>query len=279
MKPIDLQLQNARNVLAPVAGANAALEARVLAGKAWGMSPEALVMAGKDARDQAALGRLLERRLKHEPVSQILGEKEFWKDTFIVSRDVLTPRADSETVIETLLRHRTDTNAVLRMLDLGTGSGCLLFSALREYPNALGMGVDRSAGALDIAQRNLEALQLEERAVLIKSDWFTDVMGTYDIVLSNPPYIPSADIAGLDADVRDFEPHGALDGGTDGLDCYRSILQQVKPFMKPQALLLFEVGAGQAEDVAALGVANGFTLIEISTDLAGIARVVALQTE
>ncbi len=279
MKSIDQQLASARNVLAPVAGAGAALEARVLAGHAWGMSPEALVMGGKDVRDQAALGSLLARRLQNEPVSQIVGEKDFWKDTFIVSRDVLTPRADSETVIETLLRHHNDKDAVLRILDLGTGSGCLLLSVLREYPNALGMGVDRSEAALEIAQQNLEALKMEERAVMMRSDWFSNVLGTYDVVISNPPYIPTADITGLDADVRSYEPHGALDGGADGLDCYRSILSHVKPFMKPQALLLLEVGAGQADDVAALGVAQGFSLIEISTDLAGIARVVALQTE
>lgn len=275
MKNIERQLSSARSVLAPVAGANAALEARVLACHAWSMTPEALVLAGREARDAAALDALVARRATHEPVSQIVGEKEFWKDRFLVSRDVLTPRADSETMIELLLRCRPDTQAVLRFVDLGTGSGCLLLSALREYPKALGIGVDQSADALEIAQRNLDRFGFNDRAILLQSDWCSNLLGSFDVVLANPPYIPTANIATLDADVREFEPHAALDGGADGLACYCSIFGQIAPFLKPNALLLFEVGQGQAQDVAALGESAGFSLLEITNDLAGIGRVVA----
>jgi release factor glutamine methyltransferase len=299
MSSIAQQLAHARAALAPVAGTNAALEARLLAAHAWGMTPEALVLYGNEVRDEAALRALVARRMKAEPVAQILGQKNFWKQPFFVTRDVLTPRADSETMIETLLRLRPDTQANLRMLDLGTGSGCLILSALGEYQNATGLALDASDAALVIAAKNAAALGLESRFSMQRSNWCEMAHGTFDVVLSNPPYIPTRDIDGLDMDVRGFEPHTALDGGADGLDCYREILgvadwsadQSYTPLrglmagspsslqerLNPGALVLFEVGIGQAEDVAALAVAQGFTLKEIVCDLAGIPRVVALE--
>ncbi len=278
MQPIATQLQHARQALSPVAGDLAALEARVLASHAWGLSPEALVREAGSMRDAAPLLQLVTRRLAHEPIAQITGEKDFWRDVFAVSADVLTPRADSETMIEELLRQRPDQTAALRMLDLGTGSGCLLLSALREYPEAQGVGVDQSEAALAMASTNAKRLRLDGRSHFLRSNWCGAVEGKFDIVLSNPPYIPQATIATLDADVRHYEPHAALDGGVDGLDCYRDILQQLMPHLSPGALVLFEVGAGQATDVAALGQAQGFVLRAITNDLAGIARIVALET-
>lgn len=277
MHAIATQLTEARAKLAAVAGSNAGLEARLLAGHAWRMSAEELVLYGEEARDAAAFAALVARRLKAEPVAQILGEKHFWRDVFKVSADVLTPRADSETIIETLLRQRPDHTAPLCVLDLGTGSGCLLLSILREYPNATGIGVDQSPAALAIATHNATALQLNARAVLLRSDWCSELASKFDVVISNPPYIPTNDIASLDADVRVHEPMSALDGGADGLDCYRTIVQQLRAHTAPGSLVLFEVGMGQAEDVAALGQAAGWKLLEIATDLAGIARVVALE--
>lgn len=278
MSAIAHQLAAAREKLAPVAGANAALEARLLAAHAWRMSPEELVFYGQDARDVAALGCLIERRLRHEPVAQIVGEKHFWRDAFAVSRDVLTPRADSETIIETLLRLRPDHAAPLRVLDLGTGSGCLVLSALREYANASAVAVDASPAALAVATQNAAALGLASRVEMLHSDWCSKLAGRFDVILSNPPYIPTADIAALDADVNVYEPMSALDGGADGRDCYRALTQQLLQHANPNALLLFEVGIGQAEDVATIGVNAGWKLLEITNDLAGIPRVVALQT-
>jgi release factor glutamine methyltransferase len=268
MNSITQQLAKARSTLAPVAGANAALEARLLAAHAWRMSPEELVFYGQDTRDAAAFESMVERRLQHEPVSQILGEKHFWRDVFAVSRDVLTPRADSETMIETLLRLRPDHQAPLRVLDLGTGSGCLLLSV---------RAVDQSDAALAVATQNAEALQLHDRINMLRSNWCSNLEGIFDLVLSNPPYIPTGDIATLDRDVRMHEPHAALDGGADGLDCYRAIIHQLAPHVKARALVLFEVGASQADDVAALGIAAGWNLLEIANDLSGIARVVAFE--
>lgn len=277
MQTIAHHLHTARTALAPVAKANAALEARLLAAHAWGMTLEALVMAGNEPRDAAALDVLVARRMKAEPVAQILGKKDFWKSTFFINADVLTPRADSETMIETLLRLRSNVRAPLRMLDLGTGSGCLILSALGEYANARGVALDASEAALTVATKNATALNLAARLEIKQSDWCSAAVGRFDVVLSNPPYIPATDMQTLDPDVREYEPHTALDGGADGLDCYRSILQQLPPHLNANALVLFEVGMGQALDVAALGVAKGFKLQEIVNDLAGVPRVVVFK--
>lgn len=274
---IAMQLRQAALVLAPVAKENAMLEARVLAQHAWGLTPESLLRYHDDIRDAAPLQALVERRMRAEPVAQILGEKHFWRDVFYVTRDVLTPRADSETVLENMLRLRPDRQAAYRVLDLGTGSGCLLLSALREYTNARGIGVDQSGLALAVAAKNAAALQLESRAAFLCSDWCSTLEGMFDVVLANPPYIPSAEIETLEADVRVYEPRSALDGGADGLVEYRAIFAQMKPYLAPNALLIFEVGMGQAADVAALAVAHGFTIHPTTTDLAGVPRVVACQ--
>lgn len=277
--PVNIrsQLVAAAQALAPVAKENAALEARLLASHAWGMSVEQLVLCGNEARDEAAFAALVARRAKAEPVSQILGQKHFWKACFLVSRDVLTPRADSETMIETLLRLRPDMNAPYRMLDLGTGSGCLVLSALGEYASASGVAVDASAAALVMAERNAAALGLSHRCEMLQSDWCSNLKEKFDIILANPPYIPLSDMAGLDADVQHYEPHSALTDGADGLNCYRAIAQQLYQHANPGALALFEVGAGQAADIAAIGIAAGWQFLTISNDLAGIARVVAFE--
>lgn len=277
MQAIATQLAQARTKLASVAGGNAALEARLLAAHAWKMSHEALLLHGDDTRETNAFAALVDRRMTAEPVAQIIGAKDFWKDSFIVTHDVLTPRADSETIIETLLRHRSNAAAPYRMLDLGTGSGCLILSALREYPNAMAVAVDASPAALTIAAQNAAALGMASRCEMLQSAWCEKLTGAFDIIISNPPYIPTADIAGLDADVRVHEPMAALDGGADGLDDYRSIVQQLVAHAKPGSLLLFEVGMGQATDVAAIAAQHGWKLLEHANDLAGIARVVALE--
>lgn len=280
MHTISTQLAKARAELEKVSGVNAALEARLLAGHAWRMSPEELVFHGAEARDPATFWQLIERRLKAEPVAHILGERHFWRDVFKVNRAVLTPRPDSETIIEALLRARPDNTAALKMLDLGTGSGCLILSALREYTKASGVAIDQSQHALDVATQNAESLGLSPRCRMMRGDWCTSLGGTFfDVLISNPPYIRTDDIAGLQLDVRGFEPHAALDGGADGLDCYRDIIAQAPPHLNTNALVLFEVGEGQAADVAALGEAAGWTVKEIAKDLAGIDRVVVFETK
>lgn len=279
MSTLAQQLQHARDYLAAVAGEGAALEARLLAQHAFGLSHEEMLRDWQLPVDDAALqtfDALLARRLRHEPVSQILGQRAFWKDMFFVSADVLTPRPDSETLIEALLRHRPDRMQPYRMLDLGTGSGALLLSALREYPQAEGVAVDLSPAALAVACRNTEALGLASRVSLRAGDWCNplDKTDAFAIVMSNPPYVARAAIAALDEDVKGYEPHLALDGGDDGLDAYRTIFSTIGRHLLDGALLLVEVGQGQAVDVVALGKQAGLRHEETCNDLAGIARVV-----
>ncbi len=283
MATIAEQLQQTRTMLAPVAGELAALEARLLAQHAWNLTPEDMLRDGQRPLDEAAMQQLQAlalRRCAHEPISQITGHRAFWKDEFRVTGDVLTPRVDSEVMLEALLRHRPDTAQPYRILDLGTGSGCLLLSALREYNTADGLGLDISPAALAVAQANAAQLGLSSRASFRQSEWCAglDRLEKFAIVLTNPPYIARADIDALDEDVKGYEPHLALDGGADGLDCYRAIFPSVLRHLNDDALLLAEVGVGQAEAVAEIGEAAGLSHIETCRDLGGIARIVVFTT-
>lgn len=277
-------LRNTAQQLQPVAGENAALEARLLAQHAWGVDREGLLRDAQQpvAEDAAqALRDAAARRLQHEPISHIVGYRDFWKDRFAVTRDVLTPRPDSETMIEALTRQLPPSDAPHRVLDLGTGTGCLMLSVLREYPHATGVAVDASPAALKVAQHNADALGLAARVQLRQGDWCAalDSGERFAIVVTNPPYIARAEIAGLAEDVKGYEPHLALDGGQDGLDCYRTILSTLPAYLDVGARVLVEVGAGQAEDVAALGVSHGLRHEETCHDLAGIARIVCFTSE
>ncbi len=282
MTSIAAQLKLAREELAPISGELAALEARLLAQAAWGITQEALVSDADQriSEDKTIVfDALIKRRLQREPIAQIVGHKHFWKDSFIVSRDVLTPRADSETVIETVLMLRPDISAPVRILDLGTGSGCLLLSLLREYPHARGMGVDISDAALAMAAANAEGLSLTSRVGFLRSDWCIklDKTSVFDVIITNPPYIPREQIDTLDMDVRAHEPHLALNGGNDGLDCYRAILAQLGPHLAKKAVIVCEIGFGQARMVENIAQASGYAIVDVAKDLSDIERVVAIE--
>jgi release factor glutamine methyltransferase len=216
----------------------------------------------------------LRRRIAREPMAYILKTREFWSLPFIVSSDTLVPRPDSETLIEAVLEHIPETRRNLSILDLGTGSGCLLLSLLSKFSNAIGIGVDASEAALDIAKQNAAALGLEERATFVVSDWTEKVEEQFDIVIANPPYIPSSDIPNLEADVAQYEPLSALDGGANGLDSYRKILRQLPKVLTDDASIFLESGAGQASAVSEMVREIGFQHIETKKDLAGIERCV-----
>ena len=216
----------------------------------------------------------LQRRIAREPMAYILKTREFWSLPFIVSSDTLVPRPDSETLIEAVLEHIPETRRNLSILDLGTGSGCLLLSLLSKFSNAIGIGVDASEAALDIAKQNAAALGLEERATFVVSDWTEKVEDQFDIVIANPPYIPSSDIPNLEADVAQYEPLSALDGGANGLESYRKILRQLPKVLMDDASIFLESGAGQASAVSEMVREIGFQHIETKKDLAGIERCV-----
>ncbi len=221
-----------------------------------------------------AVDALVQRREAREPMSHIIGRRHFWTLDLAVSPDVLTPRPETELLVEFALKTLAPDQPA-RVLDLGVGSGAILLAVLNERPKATGVGVDRSAAALAIAAANAEALKLSDRIELVEGDWANGVTETFDLVLSNPPYVASNDIPALAPEVARYEPKLALDGGADGLDAYRAITASLARLLKPGGVFAFEVGQGQADAVAALAAAQGLFTTPALRDLAGIPRVVS----
>jgi release factor glutamine methyltransferase len=251
-------------------------EARLLAAQALGVSVETVV--GDDARvlseaEQQVLDDLTRRRAQREPMPQIQGHREFYGRRFAVTPDVLTPRPDSETLIEAVLAH-VDRAAPLRLLELGVGSGCLLLSLLAELPQATGVGVDISKPALAVTQRNAQSLGVDGRCELIEGDWTSAVDDRFDFLISNPPYIPSRSISQLAPEVSRYEPRLALDGGEDGLTFYRRLAADCERLLVSGALLAVEIGQGQCDDVTQLLRQGGLEVLEQRRDLAGIERCI-----
>lgn len=219
----------------------------------------------------------LKELVEGKPLHRILGYRYFWKDKFELSFDTLEPRPDTETLIEACLKHVPNKQAAHRILDLGTGSGCILASLLMEYPNATGVGVDISKGALDTAQVNATYLGISDRVEWMQSDWLANVEGTFDIVISNPPYIPSLDIHALSATVQSYDPLKALDGGEDGLDAYRHLAEHLPSIIKENTLIILEIGYDQGESVPALFKANGYNIVTLEKDYGGNPRCLVLR--
>jgi release factor glutamine methyltransferase len=216
----------------------------------------------------------VERRARREPVAHILGSKGFWKILLRVTPDVLTPRPETETLLDVLLPEIA-MQQPLRVLDLGVGSGAILLAILAERPNAIGLGVDVSEEALAVARENAANLGLAARAGLIRGDWAAGLEPeSFDVVVSNPPYIRSADIPGLAPEVRDHEPRIALDGGADGLEAYRILAPQILAMLRPGGVFGVEVGVGQATEVSAFFSEAGASSVNVRKDLGDRERVV-----
>lgn len=216
----------------------------------------------------------LTQRLARRPVSQIVGEREFWSLSFVVSGDVLDPRPDSETVVEAVLAEIPDRTRPLRLLDLGTGSGCLLLALLSELPCAIGVGVDASPAALAIAARNARRFGLRDRCMLLAGDWASALDGPFDVVVSNPPYLRSAELAEVAPEVREHEPALALDGGPDGLVAYRALIGQLPRLLADSGVVFLECGADQATEVDSLLSDVRLSRVRRHRDLAGHDRCV-----
>jgi release factor glutamine methyltransferase len=249
-------------------------EARLLLCHASGRTLADLVRDPAAPVDPAALDALVARRVAHEPMAYIVGRQGFWSLEFLVSPATLIPRPDSETIVEAALTLAPPT----RVLDLGTGTGCLLLSVLHERPSAFGIGVDRVAAAAALARRNAERLGLSDRSAFVCGDWAAALRGRFDLVLSNPPYIAHAAIPTLMPDVAGHEPHTALDGGPDGLDAYRTIVRALPDLLVPGGAAVLELGLGQGRAVAALGAGAGFGA-SFRADLAGIDRAIVLRRD
>ncbi len=279
MRTLADALRDAARILAAAGIPDAGTDARILLLAATGLDRVALIRDPDLPVAPEAASRFagwIDRRAAREPVSRILGRRAFWGLDLAVTPDVLDPRPDTETLVEAVLdalgpRRREP----LRLLDLGTGSGAILCALLSELPAATGVAVDRSARACAVARRNLAALGLAPRSLVLQGDWASALApGRFDAVVSNPPYIESAAIPALDRDVREHDPLSALDGGPDGLACYRILAADLPRLMAPGGVAALEIGQGQDGDVADLLRAAGLAAIAVRPDLAGIGRVV-----
>jgi len=252
-----------------------AQDARRLLAHALGLPPDRLTLHLPDpmtTAQQAAYDAALTARAARQPVAQITGERLFWGLPFRVTPHTLDPRPETETLVAEALRAPFD-----RLLDLGTGTGCILLACLHDSPQAEGLGVDASPPALEVAAENARRLGLAPRARLALSDWFSAVPGRFDLIVSNPPYIAEAEMPALAPEVRDHEPRMALTPGGDGLDAYRRIAAEAPAHLSPGGRLLLEIGPTQGPAVAALLARSGLTQIRILPDLDGRDRVVAAQ--
>ena len=259
-----------------------AVDARLLIGEALRLDHAALVSRSDEIiapERRAAIEAFAARRLAREPVSRILGRREFWSLPLAVTPDVLVPRPDTETLVERALDHVVKNGLraePLRVLDIGTGTGALLLALLSELPNASGIGTDISDAAIAVARENARMLGLDARASFVAGSYTAGLPGPFDIIVSNPPYIARAEIETLAPEVRDHDPRLALDGGEDGLDAYRAVIAETRPLLAPAGRLILELGADQAPAVTALAEASGLVLHgEPQDDLGGIPRALA----
>jgi release factor glutamine methyltransferase len=248
------------------------LDARLLVGHALGLNHTALT-ANSDrplsAEDIAILAALATRRLAHEPVARITGHKEFWSLELAVTPATLVPRPDTETVVEAALVAIADKSRPMRIADFGTGTGALLLALLSELPNATGVGTDISTPALITARNNAMQCGVASRAHFVASDYGAALRGPFDLVVSNPPYIASGEIAALDTDVRDYDPRIALDGGPSGLNGYRSLVVDARRILTPDGILVVELGASQATSVSEIMLNGGIVADAPKADLGG----------
>jgi release factor glutamine methyltransferase len=270
-------LGNVAEALAVAGFDEARRRARRLLAAALGLTQEEVFaridrMVTEDEGERVA--KMLRRALKHEPLSRIQGKREFWGLELSLSPDTLDPRPETEMLVEAVLARLTERDRPYRFLDLGTGTGCLLLALLTEFPQGRGIGVDRARGAVATARGNAARLGFTDRACFVTGDWAAALSGKFDAIIANPPYIPTAEIAALPPEVRDFDPVLALDGGIDGRSAYWRIARDLPRLLAPGGNFACEVGAGQDVAVAGILRTQGLVVDAVVPDLAGIARCI-----
>ncbi len=272
-------LAETRRRFAEIGISDPATDARTLIGGILGLSLTELMVRGAEQlspQEAERVASAVARRMAREPVHRILGRRSFYGLEFELSPETLEPRPDTEILVDSLLPHLENIvarNGAARVLDLGTGSGAILVALLKSCPLATGVATDISAGALEIAARNAHINGVGAQFEALFSEWFAAVFGQFDVIVSNPPYIRSDAIAGLESDVREHDPARALDGGHDGLDAYRAISGGAAGFLEPNGIVGVEIGYDQKGEVSAIFDAAGFSLIEALGDYGGNDRV------
>lgn len=247
----------------------------MLLAHALGFTQSDLIRNPGQQIDTTIYERLLVRRIGHEPVALIVGRREFWSMEFMVSPASIIPRPDSETLIEAAVAAFGDRRQPTKIIDLGTGTGCLLLALLQEFPTAFGIGVDLAPDAAALAKANATRLGLRSRSAFLVGDWTEAISGSFDLVISNPPYIPGPEVATLMPEVAHYEPRLALDGGPDGYDAHRTILSDLNRLLEPNGIAILELGRGQANYVSYLAREAGFQA-SFRMDLAEIPRAIVL---
>jgi release factor glutamine methyltransferase len=292
---ISEALSFGRNALEKVGVSNSKLDSLVLLSYAISFSKEKIIFNPDiilEEQQQEVFINFIKRRSLYEPVSHIIGKREFYARDFIVSKDVLDPRPDSESLIELVLKNFSDKNKKLNILEIGCGSGCLIITLLKELKNAQGIAIDISKEALEISRKNAKLHEVSDRInfifldIMSQSSWNLEIEAfsqkqicnssikeKFDLIISNPPYIESAEIDKLQPEVRIFEPKIALDGGLDGLDFYRRIAAESKIFLNENGKVIVEIGFGQSGRIKKIFLDNGFKFIESKFDLGGVERV------
>lgn len=272
---IEDMLRPAARALGEAGIEDARAEARLLLAHVLGLPREALLRDSRQAIERGAAQRfeaLIARRARREPIAYLTGFREFWSLGFEVAPATLVPRPESETLVEAALDQLRPRDDAYRVLDLGTGTGCLLLALLSELPAATGVGVDLSDQALDIARRNACRLGFADRATFVRGSWGAGLDERFDLIVTNPPYVAEAEAGALPPDVAAYEPAGALFGGPDGLESYRALAPDLARLLAPGGLAVVELGAGAAAAVATILSGVGLAERERRPDLAGIER-------
>ncbi len=253
------------------------LEKKILLKYILNTSNEEINISHDKLLDHIELGlykELIQRRKKSEPIAYIINKKEFWKDTFFIDNSVLIPRPDSEIIIETAIKYFPDTNQNLKMLDLGTGSGCLIISLLREFKNSQGIGIDLDKKALKVAKQNKSNLLNENRLKFCQADFSKFNTINYDLIVCNPPYVSTSSKDNMLRDVQDFEPEIALFAKENGLRCFKMVLDNLIKYENKKQLIIFEIGYNQLKPIQKLLKNTGFQLISVEKDISDIPRCI-----
>ena len=257
------------------------LDARIILREIFNFDEKELILNSDLILSESKISKvqkIITRRLNFEPVSKIFGKRDFYNSTFSISDDVLDPRPETENIVE-IANNFIIEKGYESFIDLGTGSGCIILSILKENKNLTAVGVDISIDAINIAKKNSKDMNLEKRSSFLVSNWLSSIYSSYDLIISNPPYIPSDEIITLSKTVKNFDPLISLDGGQDGLKCYKEIAQDINRVINKNGRVILEIGYNQAHDVIKIFESKEFKLLKIYNDINGLNRILTFESK